>query len=120
MLHRIANDYLPYLHQNALAHKAGQKTFNHVGATFQFDKTKTTVYRVWCREVLQQEYKALATDDKQRVDELFNSIGGLEILEKDGVIESGIAERFDLPFDPNVTKPNKQSITQFLFGQPRN
>jgi len=120
LLSRIANDYLPYLHQNALAHEKGQKRFNHIGATFQFNNTKTTVYRVWCREVLQQEYNSLISTDKQKVDELFEPVGGLSALEKDGVIKSGIAERFQLPFDPHITKPVRQSIAQFLFGQPRN
>ncbi len=120
LLNRIVNDYLPYLHQNALAHQKGKKRFDHVGATFHFKNTKTTIYRVWCREVLQQEYSALTASDKQRVDESFVSVGGLDILEKDGVIESGIAHRFDLPFNPEKKKPFKQSLMTFLFGQPRN
>ena len=69
---------------------------------------------------MQQEYNLLIASDKERVDKLFESVGGLAFLERDGVIESGIAQRFELPFNPVTKKAFKQSLTTFLFGQPRN
>jgi glutathione S-transferase len=120
LLARIAQDYLPYLHQNAVAHQAGQKSFNHRGAAFEFKKTKTTTYRVWCREVLQQRFAALATSDQKRVEDLFAPHGTLKALFEDGEIESGLADRYRLPLDSGTAVPFKQSLKTKLLGQPRN
>jgi glutathione S-transferase len=120
LLKRLTTDYLPYLHQNAVAFRDRKERFDHVGNTFTFVDTKTTLYRVWCREVLQKRYKALALEDKDRVDELFSPYGGLGILEKDGVIASNIENRFSLPIDPDTREPYKVSPIVSLFGQPRN
>lgn len=120
LLARLARDYLPYLHQNALAHRQGLKRFDYTGASISFPNTKTTVYRVWCREVLQQRYAALGDGDKSRVVELFATCGSLDALHADGVIESGIAHRFALPRRPDSEGNFKQSLKQFLGGQPRN
>ena len=46
-LARIARDYLPYLHQNALANQDGKKTFDYQAATLEIRNTVTTTYRVW-------------------------------------------------------------------------
>jgi len=120
LLKRIAGDYLPYLHQNAVAHKNGQKRFNYQGQTFTFNNTKTTTYRVWCREVLQREFDVLPNADKERLNSLFSAHGGLDSLHADGVISSGLDSQFQLPIDPTQTKPFKQSIKSRIFGQPRN
>ncbi len=120
LLERIAKDYLPYLHQNAMAFSMGKKRFNHKGKTFEFNNTKTTTYRVYCREVLQQEFNKLSLDHKNRINELFAPHGSLEALHTDGVITSGTAEQFVLPRDPQVQKKYKQSLKQMIFGQPRN
>ncbi len=117
LLERIAKDYLPYLQQNAKAFSDGQKRFKHVGNTFEFKNSKTTHYRVYCREVLQQEFNQLSSADQARVNELFSAHGGLEALHGDGVIESGLAPQFVLP----RTQGNyKQTLSQLIFGQPRN
>ena len=120
LLNRISNDYLPYLHQNAVAFRDNKKRFDHAGDTFTFKNTKTTLYRVWCREVLQKHYSALAIDDKNRVDELFAPYGGLSNLLTDGVIESKIEDSFKLPIDPDTREFYKTSVITSLLGQPRN
>jgi len=119
LLERIARDYLPYLHQNALAFQSDKKRFDHVGKTFTFRNTKTTNYRVYCRQVLQQEFAALSKQDQARVDQLFEPVGGLNALHADGVIDSGIADHFVLPLDP-ATRPKYKPKLRHLFGQPRN
>ncbi|MFH2131301.1 MAG: glutathione S-transferase family protein [bacterium] len=120
LLNRIVKDYLPYLHQNARAHHEGRKRFDYRGETSRFPKTKTTTYRVWCREVLQQRYSELPVDARKKVDDLFAGSGGLAILFADGVIASGLAGRFQLPLDPNTADPVKKSLKIALFGKPRN
>ncbi len=107
LLARIAKDYLPYLHQNALAHQDGKKTFDYRGATFELRNTITTTYRVWCREVLQERYQALSDSDKRRVSALFAHHGGLDALFADGTIPSGLADHFRLPLDPEVSSREK-------------
>jgi len=120
LLSRIAKDYLPYLHQNALAHQDGKKTFDYRGATLELRSTITTTYRVWCREVQQERYTALSDNDQQRVSSLFAPHGGLDALFADGTIASGLADRFRLPIDPEASDPFKQSLKVKLLGQPRN
>ncbi len=120
LLGRVARDYLPYLHQNALAFRDGKQRFDHVGDTFTFNNTKTTHYRVYCRQVLQEEFGKLSSQDQQRVDELFEPCGGLEALHADGIIDSNIAHQFELPRDPTPEDSYKSSFLGVVLGQPRN
>ncbi|BFM17580.1 glutathione S-transferase family protein [Maricurvus nonylphenolicus] len=120
ILERIAQDYLPYLHENALAFTNNQKRFNHAGKTFRFNNTKTTDYRVYCREILQQEFADLSEGDKARINTLFEPVGGLDALHADGILTSGMKDNFKLPRDPSKHKKHKQTLAQLMFGQPRN
>lgn len=120
LLRRIARDYLPYLHQNALAFRARKQRFDYRGDTFTFANTITTDYRVWCREVLQRRYRELGQEDRTRIDRLFESAGGLGALEADGVIDSGMADRFRLPQAPANAAHGRPPLKIALFGQPRN
>lgn len=120
LLERIAKDYLPYLHQNAVAFNNGQQRFTHTGKTFEFKNTRTTHYRVYCREVLQQEFAQLSAPDQLRLNELFAPHGGLDALHTGGVIDSGMADQFVLPRDPRGQKQYRQSLKRAVLGQPRN
>lgn len=120
LLNRVVNDYLPYLNQNALAFKQNEKTFDFHGATLHFQGTKTTDYRVWCREILQQEYNALSDSDRLRLDDLFSPHGDLGVINKDGAINSGMGDQFRLPRDPRVDKVKGFSLKRRILGQPRN
>ena len=117
---RIARDYLPYLHQNALAFRDRKNRFDFRSETFTFGNTVTTDYRVWCREVLQQRYRLLAADARHRIDQLFSSAGGLGALEADGVIASGMNERFRLPRQPAIAERRRPPLKVALLGHPRN
>lgn len=119
LLERIALDYLPYLHQNALAYRDGKKRFNYRGKHFQFNRTVTTHYRVWCRQELQREFSLLSQDDKDRVNNLFQAAGGLCSLHKDGLIDSGLSQQFQLPINPNNLKQKPGFFARY-YGQPRN
>ena len=116
LLTRIAADYLPYLHQNALAFQRGQRRFDFTGNSLTFIGTKTTNYRVYCRERLQQQYQQLSEADRDKLEQLFQPVGGLDVLHKDGVIASGLAASFILPCD---AKRGTSWVKQ-IRGQPRN
>ncbi|MEJ6655781.1 MAG: glutathione S-transferase family protein [Pseudomonas sp.] len=120
LLERIARDYLPYLHQNAVTFRNNQQRFDYIGKTFTFKGTKVTNYRVHCRQVLQQEFNALNKHDQHRVDQLFEPSGGLEHLHINGTIDSGMADHFALPRDPASTHGNRPGFMKSLIGQPRN
>lgn len=119
LLQRIAQDYLPYLHQNALAFAQKRKRFNFEGGSLNFDNTVTTHYRVWCRQELQREFSQLSDQQQQKIQSLFKNAGGLDALHQDGVIDSGIGEDYEMPckaLDINY----KPSLRHRIFGQPRN
>lgn len=120
LLRRIAREYLPYLHQNAVAFRDSKKRFDFAGERLAFKCTVTTHYRVWCREVLQRSYQALGENDRARVQELFAAQGGLGALEEDGVIDSGMDERFELPRAPRSGRERRVPWKIAVFGQPRN
>lgn len=119
LLKRIAQDYLPYLHQNALAFSQRQKRFDYQGDSLAFAGTVTTNYRVWCRQELQREFSLLGEEDQQKVEQLFAQAGGIASLHQDGVIDSGLDRHFQLPLDPQTIN-YKPTLAQRLFGQPRN
>lgn len=118
LLSRIAGDYLPYLHQNAVAFSQGDKRFNYQGKTHRFDNTVTTNYRVWCRQELQRVFDALNSADQQRVESLFEAHGGLASLYQDGVIDSGMGVQFELPRASDCI--DDTPWWKNLMGQPRN
>lgn len=118
LLNRIANDYLPYLQQNALAYSSAQKRFDYRGASIHFKASKTTRYRVWCLEKLQQEYQALDVESRARLEELFGETEGLACLAQP-IVDSGMAEALKQPLrhdDPR--KPTRVPLG-LLRGQPR-
>ena len=119
LLERIARDYLPYLHQNAVAFKQGKKRFDYQGNSLAFKQTVTTNYRVWCRQELQREFSLLTNGNQQKVEALFAPVGGIDALHQDGVIDSGMDEQFQLPFDPSTVKHQRGLLARHL-GQPRN
>ena len=119
LLERIAKDYLPYLHQNAIAFSQRRKRFDYQGNSLSFRQTVTTNYRVWCRQELQREFSLLSAEDQKKVERPFAPAGGLDALHKDGVIDSGMAEQFQLPVDPLAVKNNPGWFTR-IYGQPRN
>lgn len=120
LLRRIAREYVPYLHQNALAFREGRERFDFTGEKLRFANTVTTDYRVWCRERLQHRYGRLPAEHRGRVETLFAPQGGLGALEADGVIESGMAERFELPRPPRTKRERPTPLRIALLGQPRN
>jgi hypothetical protein len=108
---------LPYLHQNALAFRDSKKRFDYTGQSLSFNGTITNNYRVWCREQLQAEFRALSESDQSRVTQLLEHAGGLDSLHQDGVIKSGMDDELSIP-KPEQNKP--LPLRMKLFGQARN
>lgn len=120
LLERVCRDYLPYLHQNAMAYQNGDKRFDYQGNSFIFKRSATTHYRVWCREQLQHQFKALPDEAKQRVARLLASHGGVDSLFLDGEIPSGLDQQLTMPQQSKLHSGFKQSLKHRIFGQPRN
>lgn len=121
LLKRIGDDYLPYLHQNAMAFKADAERFDYKSKNFELNNSKTTNYRVWCRENLQRAFAELGDADKERVTSLFTQAGtSLDALHLDGAVESGLDNQFVLPLDPSNRTKIEISLEHKLFGRPRN
>lgn len=119
LIERIANDYLPYLEQNASAHLASKKRFDYQGASIHFKATKTTRYRVWCLENLQSAYQSLDAESRSRVDTLFAGTVGLGVLSQPAV-ESGMAADYQLPVTSDDSRKCSKVPVSLLQGQPRN
>ena len=118
LLDRIANDYLPYLAQNAQAYRANKKRFDFQGKSIRFPATKTTDYRVWCFTELQRHYQALSESDRQQVEGWFEAQGGLGMLAQPRE-DDGLAGRYQQPLLPGEKRASlKWSILSL--GQPRN
>lgn len=116
LLARIAGDYLPYLHQNAVAFEGAHKRFDFAGQSLSFKGTRTTHYRVYCRERLQRQYQQLDRAAQGRLQTLFADAGGLQSLSAGDVITSGLAEQFELPRAARTGSSTYRPLT----GQPRN
>ncbi|WP_420589794.1 glutathione S-transferase family protein [Bacterioplanoides sp.] len=116
---RITEDYLPYLHANAQAWQQDKKQFSYRGKTLTLKNTKTTHYRVYCLEVLQQEYAKLDNTAKQRLESWFGNSELQKQLQRQ-VIESGLTQELILPRNPVTNPPAKPSLKTLLFGQARN
>lgn len=115
----ICGVYLPYLHQNALAFRDDRKRFDFECADFRLPGTKTTDYRVWCRQDLQHQFSALAPEVRQRAQDFLQAYGGLDALTRDGEIDSGLDEELSLPFEPRPPDPLPHRIRVWLTGNPR-
>ena len=113
---RIAGDYLPYLHANALAFRDGRRRFDWQGASIALRGTVTHHYRVACRHALQQRFAALNVDARERVERLLAPHGGLGALHADGAIDPGTAATSPLPV---TSGRHRQSLRVALLGQPR-
>jgi glutathione S-transferase len=90
ILRDIGRAYLPYLHANALAWRAGRRRFDCAVPGAHYRDLPVVQYRVWCRERLQQHYAALPEEARAPVDELLAAAGALQPLLADGAIASGL------------------------------
>lgn len=116
----ICKTYLPYLQQNAEAFKAGQQRFNFSANGLALPKTVTTDYRVWCRQVLQRDYAALADEHKAVVQEMLAPHGGVDALFAGGEIDAGMDEDLAIPFPARPEISMGKRLYVWLMGTARN
>lgn len=117
--HDVCGRYLPYLHQNALAFRDRKKKFDYEADGLRLPGTRTTDYRVWCRQELQRLFKGLGEVERMWVRQFLKPHGGIDALLADGEIDSGLDEELKLPFVPRPPAPWWHRARVWLNGNPR-
>lgn len=116
----ICKTYLPYLHQNAMAFKAGKKRFNYSANGLELPQTVTTDYRVWCRQELQREYQRLSDAEQARVEAMLVPHGGLAELFADGEVDAGMDADLSIPFPARPEMSFARRLYVWVMGTARN
>ncbi|HUS23638.1 MAG TPA: glutathione S-transferase family protein [Candidatus Binatia bacterium] len=116
---RVCTLYLPYLHQNALAFRDRRKRFDFEAAGLRLPRTKTTDYRVWCRQDLQRQLAALDDASRAAVRDFLAPHGGIDALLADGEIDSGLDAELQVPFEPRALQPWWRQAWVWANGNPR-
>ncbi|MEN8719166.1 MAG: glutathione S-transferase family protein [Oceanococcaceae bacterium] len=113
---RIGGDYLPYLAANAQAWADNKRRFDFQGCSLRLAGTVTHRYRVWCRHQLLRQFRALSADDQQRVAGLIGDQPGWDDLRSGPLIDPQLDNLYALP---KRHGQHRQTLSQRLFGQPR-
>ena len=101
---------------SARAWAAGQPRFDHQAHGVTYENLKVVHYRVYCLEVLQNEYRNLNEPDRRTVDDLLRPYGAIELIEG---LDSGLMEEFELPLRPDRVQPSRlQRFKLALMGTP--
>jgi glutathione S-transferase len=114
----LCGAYLPYLHQNAAAFRAGASSFDFEAGGLRLPGTKTTDYRVWCLQDLRRQYLALAADAQATVRAFLGPRGGVGPLLAEE-IDSGLDDELTVPFEPRPPAPPMRRALAWLLGTPR-
>lgn len=115
-LEEIAQVYWPSLLENARAWAAGEPRFDFEAHGVLYRRLKTVHYRVYCLEVLQNEYRGLDEGARRAVDALLEPHGKLELIEGLG---SGLIEEHQLPLRPERARPSLlQRLKLAVWGTP--
>jgi len=110
-LEEIVQTYWPFLVRSAQAWQAGKKRVDHHAHGVIYPKLKVTHYRVYCLEVLQNEYEALSDSDQKTVDDMLAPYGELELLPD---LRSGLIKEHELPLGSTRRQPSR--LQRFLLG----
>ena len=115
-LRDIMQNYWPFLLGSARAWAAGQPRFDHQAHGVTYENLKVVHYRVYCLEVLQNEYRNLNEPDRRTVDDLLRPYGAIELIEG---LDSGLMEEFELPLRSDRVQPSRlQRFKLALIGTP--
>jgi len=112
----ITQIYIPYLVQNAKAWQSKEKRFDFEMYGITLPNLPVIQYRVYCLEILENQYKSLDPSTKNKVDSIFKPYG---LLQLDTGICSGLTKEYQLP----LTKRSKpigwmEKLTIMLSGTP--
>lgn len=110
----INQAYLPYLATNASAWQQQNTRFDFNCQGYVYPKMKTTQYRVWCLEQLQQLYAELGDQDKTRLTCLTSKT--MACLSESN-IASGLTH--SIPCKSHNTASKWQRLRLMCFGTPR-
>ena len=81
-----------------------------------YENLKVLRYRVYCLEVLQNEYRSLSEPNRKAVDGLLRPYGTLDLIDP---LDSGLMEEHQLPLRPGRTQPSRlQRFKLGLMGTP--
>ncbi len=110
-LEEIVKTYWPFLVRSARAWQAGKKRVDHQARGVTYPKLRVTRYRVYCLEVLQNEYEGLSEADRDVVDKILAPYGRLELLPG---LRSGLMKEHELPLQPARRQPSR--LRRLLLG----
>jgi hypothetical protein len=112
----IVQSYWPFLLANARAWKEGKSRIDHKAHGVTYRRLKVVHYRVFCLELLQNEYQRLSDADRESVARLVAPYGRLELI--DG-LESGLMKDHELPLRAGRPQPSRfQRFKLALTGTP--
>ncbi len=106
----IAQEYLPYLDENALRWEAGDERFDSVVHGVTYPSVRVIRYRVACRENLLKEWQALDPADQETVRARTGNSGIGAWLDGATIIPSGLDDEFVMPL------PNQYPAAKGLYG----
>jgi len=114
--HASATGLLANVGTTARAWMEGKSRIDHEAHGVTYRNLKVVHYRVFCLELLQNEYSKLSAPHRELVDALLAPYGRLELI--DG-LESGLIEDHRLPLGPGRTQPSQlQRLKLALTGTP--
>ncbi len=115
-LEEIVRVYWPFLLENARAWARGAERFDHRAHGVVYERLKVVRYRVYCLQVLQNEYRALDAADRHAVDALLAPHGSLEVIDD---LDSGLLEEHRLPLRTERRQPTTlQRLKLGVWGTP--
>ena len=115
-LEDIVKSYWPFLLATARAWAEGKPRLDHEAHGVIYRDLKVVHYRVFCLELLQNQYLGLGAKARRTVDALLAPYGRLEVI--DG-LDSGLMEEHELPLGPG--RPQLSRLQRFqlaLTGTP--
>ena len=110
-LRDIVQNYWPFLVRNARAWAAGKSRVDHPAHGVTYRNLKVVHYRVYCLEVLQNEYRRLSEPNRRAVDEHLRPYGSLDLVDH---LDSGLMQEHQLPLRPDRAQPSK--LQRFKLG----
>ena len=98
LLEEIAETHIPALIANARAWQQGQKRHDFEVQSMRYQNIKTSSYRVWCLERLQERLYELDGGDRKRLEQRLKNIPIVAGLEHLGSVQSGYDPDHQAPF----------------------
>jgi len=116
ILKDIVQSYWPFLQRSASAWQEGRKRFDHQAHGVVYRDLRVVHYRVYCLEMLQNEYASLPKNARETVDARLAPYGELTLMPN---LESGLRDELTLPLSPDRPRvPRWRKLVLGLVGTP--